>query len=36
MAPYAIARGWDTVSPMDIDGWELFDAVAARLGSDTR
>lgn len=31
----AIARGWDTVSRMEIDGWELFDAVEARLGPDS-
>jgi hypothetical protein len=30
----AIARGWDTVSRLELDGWELFEAVVARLGPD--
>lgn len=28
----SIVRGWDTVSPLELDGWELFDAVRRRLG----
>lgn len=32
----AIARGWDTISPMEIDGWEIFDAVQARLGLESK
>ncbi|WP_433331049.1 hypothetical protein [Spirillospora sp. CA-294931] len=27
----AIAQGWDTRSPLDLDGWSLMDAVLTRL-----
>ncbi|RFU40772.1 hypothetical protein DZF91_15470 [Actinomadura logoneensis] len=29
----AVERGWDTRSDLDLDGWELLDAVVARLPS---
>lgn len=32
MLDESIARGWDTVSALEFDGWELFDAVRVRLG----
>lgn len=30
----AVARGWDTMSASELDGWSLFDAVVERLGPD--
>ena len=30
----AIARGWDTTSALELDGWDLFEPVRARLGPD--
>lgn len=34
MLDEAIARGWDTTSALQLDGWDLFEAVRARLGPD--
>ena len=28
----SIARGWDSVSPLELDGWGLFEAARVRLG----